>query len=439
MELEKNQQDFLDGCKEASKVAFSFNNPLIVHHHDADGVSAGAIVVGSLIKKNKKHRVKCIKKLDNETIESLSREKELIFVDLGGGNPRVNELKDVVIIDHHQTGSIEKLQVNPLLYGIDGNDELSASGTAYCVFREYVDLGIVGAVGDMQSPLHGMNRFLIDEGVKNKTIKLENDLCFYGRYCRPLVQFLTYSDDPYIPMISYREERARALLSDLNIKLEDGKKTRVYADLTKDEKKRLISAITKLLITINQQKKAKQLIAESYIFPKRPKNELYEANEFSTVLNACGRHGRSDIGLSICLGKQDAYSEGKHLLQKHRTMLKQGVGFGSKNIQDLGKFYFLDARGKIDESIIGTVCGMVFVQKWQKPIIGVSFGEQNTIKFSSRASKKLVEQGLNLADIMKSAAAEVGGIGGGHKIAAGASIPKDRLNEFLLVVGKYFG
>jgi len=32
---------------------------------------------------------------------------------------------------------------------------------------------------------------------------------------------------------------------------------------------------------------------------------------------------------------------------------------------------------------------------------------------------------------------ELGGVGGGHKIAAGASIPKNKINEFLLFAGEY--
>jgi len=44
MELKENEQQFLDACAEARKIAFSFSNPLIVHHYDADGISAGAIV-----------------------------------------------------------------------------------------------------------------------------------------------------------------------------------------------------------------------------------------------------------------------------------------------------------------------------------------------------------------------------------------------------------
>lgn len=436
MDIGTNEQHFLDACAEAKKLAFSLKNPLIVHHHDADGVSSGAIVAGAFSKKRKKYRTMCMKKLDDAAFNLISKEKEIIFADLGAGNVRVNELQDALIIDHHQTSGIEKMQINPVIYGIDGNDELSASGAAYCVFREHVDLGIVGAVGDMQAPLHGMNRFLVDEGVRKKLVKIENDLCFYGRYSRPLIQFLAYSDDPYIPMISYRDERAKSLLDELNIPRENEGKPRVYADLSDDEKTRLISAIAKLLINANQQKKAGRLIAESFVFPKRQMNELYEANCFSTVLNACGRHGRSELGMQICLGNESAYAEGMELLKKHRLMLREGIVFASANVQNLGKFFFLDGRGRIDEGILGTVCGMAYSQQWGKPIIGISFGENDTIKVSSRASKALVDSGLNLADVMKRAALETGGIGGGHRIAAGASIPKDKLNPFLLYVGK---
>ncbi|HID73380.1 TPA: DHH family phosphoesterase, partial [Candidatus Micrarchaeota archaeon] len=173
-------------------------------------------------------------------------------------------------------------------------------------------------------------------------------------------------------------------------------------------------------------------------FPKRPKNETYEANEFSTVLNACGRHGRVDVGLRVCMGDESAYAEGRALLQQHRRMLKQGIEFALGKVQDLGRFYFLDGRGVVDEGIIGIVCGMVLRQSWTKPMIGISLGENDTVKVSGRAPRPLVEAGMNLGEMMKTAASEVGGIGGGHRIAAGASIPKDSVNEFLLAAGHYF-
>jgi len=437
--MERDEQKFLERCEEARRLAFSFKNPLIVHHYDADGVSAGAIVAGSFLKENKTFRRECIKKLDDDAIERYLREDELIFVDLGGGNRRVNELKNVVVIDHHQTEGIEKMQANPMLFGIDGGNELSAAGAAYCVFRQYPDLAIVGAMGDMMNPLIGMNRWVLAEGEKTGEVKVEDDLRFYGRYCRPLVQFLAYSDDPYIPGISYREEKALELLNDLRIPIEraTNRERRVYADLEDNEKKLLISALARVLINSNRLRSAEELIGESYIFPKRAKDETFEANEFSTLLNACGRHDRPEVGIGVCLGDESAKKEAQELLQLHRKMLRDGIDFASKHVQDFGAFYFLDARGIIDEGLIGVVCGMILQQSWTKLIIGVALGERETIKVSGRASRALVGKGLNLGELMKEGALAGNGVGGGHRIAAGASISKNKINEFLLDAGRY--
>ena len=425
--------DFLEKCNDARKYAFSFKDPIIVHHYDADGLSSGAIVAGAFLKEGKKFRREAIKKLDDSAIERLAREQEIIFVDLGGGNKRVNELNNVLIIDHHQTEGIEKFQVNPLLHGIDGGTELSAATTAYCVFREMADVAIVGACGDMQSPLSGMNRWVLEEGIKKGEVKIEEDIRFYGRYCRSLVQFLSYCDDPYIPGITYREDKASELLGELGIKFDSGK----YVDLSQDERRALISALAKILINCGQLKKVNELVGESYIFPNRPKNETFEANEFSTLLNACGRHNQPDIGVRVCLGDESANNQARELLTYHRKMLRSGIEYATNRVQNLGAFYFLDGRGIIDEGIIGTVCGMAFQQKWQRPIIGIALGEQETIKISGRGSKALIGAGLNLGGLMKKTTGEVGGIGGGHRIAAGASIPKEKLNEFLKAAGEF--
>ncbi len=447
--MSRDEQGFLGSCSEIRRLALSFSDPLIVHNYDADGLSSGDIVAGAFLRQNKKFRRECIKKLDDFAIERYLHEKEIIFVDLGGGNTRVNELKDALVIDHHQTEGIEKPQANPLLHGIDGGSELSASGTAYCVFREYPDLAVVGAVGDMQHPLSGMNRWVLGEGEKSGDVLVEEDLRFYGRHCRPLVQFLASSDDPYIPGISYREDRARELLAEVGIKTEradaesgKGDRTggfRSYSELSDDEKRSLISALARILISTNRLDSAKDLIGESYVFPKRPRDETYEANEFSTLLNACGRHGKPDVGVRVCLGDAEAADEAQSLLQHHRRMLREGIAFAASHVQDFGRFYFLDGRGVIDEGIIGVVCGMVQQQGWKKPIIGMAAGDNGTIKISGRAARALIEKGTNLGLLMKEATTSLGGAGGGYKAAAGASIPHEKLNEFLLFAGDYLG
>jgi RecJ-like exonuclease len=387
-------------------------------------------VAGALRDAGRPFRLECAKKLDDEAIERYAGAKEVIFADLGGGNARVDELNDVVIIDHHQTQGIGKPQANPMLFGIDGGEELSAAGTAYCVFRARPELAIVGAMGDMQKPLRGMNRWVAEEGIKSGAIRREEDISFYGRYCRPLVQFIAYSDDPYLPGLSYREDKAAELLAELGIAAGDAAgKLRVYADLGEGEKKLLVSALVKSLISGGRT----HIMEESYVFPGRPRNETYEANEFSTLLNACGRHGKADTGVRLCLDDRSAYDEATALLRMHRRMLRDGMAFASTHIQDMGPFRFLDGRGVIDENIIGIVCGMA-LQQSRKPLLGLASGESGTLKVSGRAPRGL--NGINLGALMKDATGEVGGAGGGHRMAAGASIPAEALNRFLLMAGE---
>ena len=53
------------------------------------------------------------------------------------------------------------------------------------------------------------------------------------------------------------------------------------------------------------------------------------------------------------------------------------------------------------------------------------------IKVSARAPKSLIDRGLDLSKIMSVAAESVGGMGGGHNVAAGATIPEGKEGVFL--------
>ncbi len=439
MELSSDQLAFLERCEEARRIAFSFKNPLIVHHYDADGISSGAVASGSFLKAGRKHRTKCIRTLDDAAIEALKGEKEIIFTDLGSGNKRVDEFQDVLVIDHHQPAGISKPQANCMQFNMDGGKELSAASTAYLVFREYVDLGIVGAVGDMQAPFQGLNEYVAQEGKLKGEVNIDRDLCFYGRFSRPLMTFLLYSDEIYIPTLSYREDRIADFLRQLGIQLKDGERWRTYSDLKDAEKQKLISALADILISYGAIKNPTNLIRESYTFPSHDKNETYEANEFSTLLNACGRNNRPDIGLGVCLGNEGAYKEASALLQLHRKNIREGISYAQMHVQDLGKYYFLDARGIIEDSIIGIICGMWLKFTSTKPIFGVSLGENGTLKISGRATGPLLKQGVNIGLMLRSATEKIGGTGGGHRIAGGATFPKDKINEFMLELGERLG
>ncbi len=60
-------------------------------------------------------------------------------------------------------------------------------------------------------------------------------------------------------------------------------------------------------------------------------------------------------------------------------------------------------------------------------------------KASMRTTEKVVNRGIDLQYIMTRAAEETGGAGGGHKIAAGAYIPRESEERFIIRVNELLG
>jgi RecJ-like exonuclease len=61
------------------------------------------------------------------------------------------------------------------------------------------------------------------------------------------------------------------------------------------------------------------------------------------------------------------------------------------------------------------------------------------VKVSGRMRRELAEKGIHLGEAMKQAALKVKGVGGGHNVAAGATIPKRKIKAFLEALDKEVG
>jgi single-stranded-DNA-specific exonuclease len=60
--------------------------------------------------------------------------------------------------------------------------------------------------------------------------------------------------------------------------------------------------------------------------------------------------------------------------------------------------------------------------------------EEDTVKFSARTLDMMTARGLNLGEIMRTAAEKFDGRGGGHNIAAGAQVPIEYVDDFIKYV-----
>ncbi|VVB99148.1 DHHA1 domain protein [uncultured archaeon] len=427
----------------------------VVHHYDADGCSAGAAMHKALLRDGKKVQRRWVKQLYKETISEIrGLGKNYVFVDFGAGQMEYlsEEFGDnLFVFDHHQGAKTgHRNNFSPFDFGINGGTEVSASGIAYLFAKELdnknfdlLPLAVVGAVGDMQDysgKLIGLNAEIVKEGKESGILKVENDLRLYGRVSRPLVQFLMYSTSPMLPELTANEENCRKFLRENGIETREGERWRTYIDLSREEKERLSTALVMHLDRFGVPEwKISELFGEVYSFPKEDAHSpCSEAKEYSTLINSCGRHSEADVAVEVCLGdRQDYYQQALALMAEHRRQLRDGIEYvKQKGIREEKNFYYFDAAGKIQESIVGVVAGMLYgsdMIQSNKPIIAIARNEDGTLKISGRATKELVHSGINLGLAFREICAEIGGVaeGGGHAVAAGLKLEEKDLKDFM--------
>ncbi|KAA8923395.1 DHH family phosphoesterase [Thermoplasma sp.] len=453
-------------AREASDLISDQKRVVIVSHIDADGLSSSAIAKKTLDRAGIESEVVFIKNLDPEVLKNLPPGFKW-FVDLGSGSMKMirNAGIECLITDHHlpdqfdidpefrrdlmkflQHSDFDGIhQVNPHMVGLNGSYEISGSGTTFLVSMamssENVDLvvpAIVGAIGDVQDAnsgiLEGINRSFIRMGTDLGLVSVENDIRFFGRATRPLSKFLELGSDR-IPGISNSRGAASRLLKYLEIPLKDGERFRVYNDLSDEEKRRIRTEILKRMIIAGFEDLS-SIFGETYVFPKEDlRSPTYDAKEFATLLNSCGRYDEGLTGLNVAAGDRgEYYSKAVALMASHRRNLVNGynriMAEGLKSLRNIDYFY---AGKDINENIVGIIANMILAKDpdTDRPLITMADSDPGTVKVSVRANKIFLRTGIDLADLFRRAAMNVGGVGGGHDLAAGANIPANRMEDFL--------
>ena len=335
------------------------------------------------------------------------------------------------------------MHLNPHLFGANGYFEISGSGTTFILAnqlgdnRDLADLAITGCIGDMQYRKHGkvvsLNREILESNPA--IVSPKTDISLFGKQTRPVYKMLQYSSDPYLPGLTGNEDACIDFLHDIGLKYTNDEKWRRWIDLTDEERTKVSSA----LLQYSMQKglssyNISRLVTESYILlQEKEGTEMRDASEYSTLLNATGRYMKAEIGMAVCMGdREDAYEEAKNLLATHRKNLVDGLNFvKDRGVTQLSHLQYFDAANHIPETIVGIVAGMSHSSNNRKlPIIAFADNEDGH-KVSARGTQELVNRGLNLSEAISSVCLDIGGAGGGHDIAAGATVPFGKKEEFI--------
>lgn len=468
----------------------------VVHHIDADGVSAAAVATACLERAGIPHLTFPAKSMDDSHVQKIleaapnpanpmegrpggqSGGSALWFCDLGSTVymrfPGVPKL----VCDHHQLvrdGTEESFaHLNPLLDGLSG-EEVSGAGCAYLAAAAFdaanldlLPLALVGASGDLQDRpraaeadldhsggpagpserqggYRGANAALVAHGCAAGLLDCGPDLAFFGAQTRPLRRFLSGASDPAIPGLSGAPRNAERLCRDAGVPLVDADGAeRTWARLTEDERRTLRSRIVEHLLDLGLAAQVPKLTRQVVTVRREAVGTaLREPQESATLLNATARYGRAEVGLAVARGDRDpkgAYGEALELLLGHRKHLAGALdAFARCGVTERTAVQWVHLQDHVLDTVVGIVCGMALDGlglRRDLALLGFAWTPDGKTKVSSRSPYELQARGIDLATALREAAALFGGQGGGHKGAAGATIPRGCEADFVEAVDR---
>lgn len=408
----------------------------VISHYDADGISAAGILCSALYRAGYDFHATLMRNPFNKGIERLAKEDNDIIIFSDMGSAQIQSIEGIgcacIILDHHQFIAQETkdtvVQINANRCGIDGNYEACGSTIAFSFAKtlgkqnsDLSSLALAGAIGDKQhiGGITGFNKQVLDDALHQGFLQERVGIKLYGD---TIADALYFTADPYYAGLSGNKTAIKDILDTLHIN-EDAQ----IKDIDAESLKKLQSYLFYLLI----QRGCQQNILD-IVIRKRYYSEFLgcELERFADLLDACGKFGYRDIALSLCLRDGSLFNQAVDIEKRYKQKILSALIDLEQGgiIEKTAMRYFYSDSSSLGGVIAGIAGNYVF--DVTKPLF--SLGRKNDeIHVSCRGNQFLVEKGLDLGFALKQVTAEIGGFGGGHKIAAGATISLENEKDFI--------
>ncbi len=189
-----SKESFIEALKDgAAKLRAAGREVTLVHHNDADGLTAGGILETALTRDGFKVERIALERIHPPIVERIhdrAAGHPVVYTDLAGrAAPVICDLNRdrsfTLILDHHpaeESTSSKVLNLSTERFGLSGEDEISAA-TAATIFAIVLDeknvdlryLGVIGAIGDSHDrggKLIAYNRDALLDAVEHGDIKI---------------------------------------------------------------------------------------------------------------------------------------------------------------------------------------------------------------------------------------------------------------------------
>jgi len=432
-DLEKKLRDAISILEDDEKFR-------IITHYDADGISSAAVLARTLMRYQKGFHTT----FEDSFPEKIPEGYPIIFTDIGNSYlARIAELDEpVIVLDHHDIkddakvpDEEDKVFINPHDHGIDGSQEISG-GTLTLLMVVIQDdanwdeaiYGLAGASADKQAlgGFTGSNRELVAEAIERDQIEKTDMLFIDGK---TVLDALVKSCDPYFPGISGEKKVIHEMLEKIGI--DPG----ASLDSVSSEHKRKLNSL--LMLSLLKKDVPAHVIESIYGTHYVSKKNGLDIDKLYKLLNSCARNDRPGLGLSLCLGDESAFKKAERIRDRYRKeMVDKLKNLDNKIEKKENLQYFYEDKKTMKGELAGI--GMLYFLDQSRPVFGLSEVEDE-VDISARASKKMVENGLDLGELCSELAEAADGQGGGHDIAAGATISKEKIDGFLETMDKEIG
>lgn len=410
----------------------------IVAHHDADGVASAAVAVRALQRLGRSFHVRFTYEQDPRAY--LAQETQAgdchLFLDIGASLlPALQQFHgSVLVLDHHRPPAPPPTRpsliiLNPHDHGMDGMREACGGTTtlawALALDERNWDLAphaLVGAHADRQDRggLKGWNDFVLKESLRRGHVQLRPRLAFDDA---PLRDLLTWPPEGLRGLLPAGEEAAAEFLRAYGLPPEA-----TVHELGDPEQEVLASALALSLLRHERPPEALGRLVESV--PTSPAHRGLPLPRLVNYLDAATREGEPGLALSFVLGDETVRTDLERILSTFHAKIRSGVRAAvSQAPRELAHARVFPVE---EAPYLGTLCGLAADSIFSNDKATVTYaasGDRTIV--SSRANPTLLAAGVDLGRALAKAAASVDGVGGGHAIAAGATVPARAFELFL--------
>jgi single-stranded-DNA-specific exonuclease len=412
----------------------------VIYHYDADGIASASSAMRALGRLGYPAQATALAGVERDRMGELVRSTSSPILVLDTGSSWLDLLalhaQPVVVLDHHTYAGAPSPPtlpdhvafVNPLDWGVDGMREMCAA-TLTWLFTVFLDpknwdnapWGLSGAIGDRQhvGGFRGITARLVEEAVHRSLVVRRPGVALFGS---TMGAAIAGGIDPFIRGLSGRPEEAGRFLDALGIDA-----ARSPSSLTAEESRRLVAALRERLTKAGVPPEAVQILDQDRWFI--PSLGL-DAEEVSNRQSAAGRAKMPGVGVAYALGDPAAAERVRLAEDGWRSGVLQGLRrLEDEGVNSMSSLQWFESPYT---TLAGTQAGMaiLYLLDPERPVFAFSEGAGPT-KVSARGTLRLIDRGLDLSAACATAAATVGGEGGGHRIASGATIPAGTRAQFL--------